>query len=112
MNVLWSFLNAAVGFTVPSKHANGDSCAANGLQFSGSPACLFAVVGPQADGALGDSFAPLDAVAVGAGDRKAGNRDCVASKRVSMGLTLEKQAREVGSTLRQPRNPGANPANE
>jgi hypothetical protein len=36
----------------------------------------------------------------------------VAEKRVSMVLALEEQSREVGSTLRQPRNKGANPADE
>jgi hypothetical protein len=54
----------------------------------------------------------MDSVAVGADDRQAGNRDCVATKRVSIVLALEEQGREVGSTLRQPRNTRANPANE
>ena len=62
--------------------------------------------------ALGDPFAPVDSLAVGAGDRQTGNCDCVASKRVSIVLALEKQGREFGSTLRQPRNTGANPANK
>jgi hypothetical protein len=54
----------------------------------------------------------MDAVAVGAGDRQAGNSDCLAEKRISIVLALEKQSREVGSTLRQPGNTGADPPNE
>ncbi len=36
----------------------------------------------------------------------------LASQRVSIVLALEEQGREVGSTLRQPRNTRANPADE
>ena len=105
-------LYAALVFTVTSKHANGDSCTA-------PSACSAAAANKQAGEsencrpfALGDPFAPMDPVAVGGGDRQAGNRNCVASKRVSIVLGLEEQGREVGSTLRQPRNTRANPADE
>ena len=73
-------LNAAVGFTVTSKHAYRDSC------FTASACCASAADEQAAEPenrrpfAVGDALAGLVAVAVSAGNRQTGNRNRLAVK--------------------------------
>jgi hypothetical protein len=86
---------AALGHTVTSKHAPRDSC------FAPSTGCASAADEEAAESenrrsrALGDPFASVDAVALCAGHRQAGNSNWVAPKRVRIVSVLEEQGGEL-----------------
>ena len=79
---------AALVFTVTSKYANRDSCAAS------STCCVAAsekAGEPRSSRpfALGTAFTYLESMALSAGSRQTGNSNCVAPKRISPLLALE-----------------------
>jgi hypothetical protein len=88
---------AALGCTVSGQPAPRDSCSTPSTGCASAADEQAAEPGNCRSLGLGDPFAAVDAMALSAGPRKAGNSNCVAPKTVSLVLALEEQSREVGS---------------